>query len=60
MKDNIELLDFFAGQALTGYIANTDVDATRIKNISEGCYNLASAMMEERKNYIIPAKITKI
>lgn len=46
----MDLRDYFAGQALTGSLANSKLKSITTKNLANLCYDFADAMMEARKN----------
>lgn len=43
------LRDYFAGQALAGWIAIPTVSPQYAREVAEGCYIFADAMLEARK-----------
>ena len=47
-QGGMTLLDYFAGQALSGFMANTTVDM-HPKDMAECCYNTAAAMIAEKR-----------
>lgn len=48
-NDGMTLRDYFAGQALAGYIANSNDKSDMSKSdIAADCYGLADAMLKER------------
>ena len=48
-KTGMLLRDYFAGQALQGFIPNTDGTTPAIEDVAKACYQMADAMMKERK-----------
>ena len=54
-KSTIELLDMFAGYALSGYVREGVSYASRddeCKEVSRACYDLAFAMLETRQEIL--------
>ncbi len=49
-EDGMTLRDWFAGQALTGWLASYDADqSVKAKSLAEFAYGVADAMLEARK-----------
>lgn len=48
--ENISLRDYFAGQALAGFIGSNELSADQIRSgkIFEACYSMADKMIKER------------
>jgi hypothetical protein len=42
------LRDWFAGQALAGYVANTEIHDTNAPTMARDCYAIADAFLAER------------
>ena len=52
-NQGMTLLDYFAGQALTGYIAKHDGSYSLLgKELAECSYRVASHMLIEREKYV--------
>jgi len=45
----MSLRDWFAGQALTGWISDSTANVSEPDNIAEHCYELADAMVAEKE-----------
>lgn len=44
---NLEIRDYFAGQALAGMFADSHLSGTH-ENLAKACYSMADAMLAER------------
>ena len=49
LYDGMSLRDYFAGQWLAGLGTDPETEDSTPKEIAEGCYNVADAMLEARK-----------
>jgi hypothetical protein len=54
-KTQMELLDYFAGKALSGIYSDPEIheDDVALKHFAEICYRQAFAMLEEREKYTL-------
>lgn len=47
----MSLRDWFAGQMLSGFVANPTITTTKIRQIAKEAYMMADAMLKERENH---------